>query len=172
GDTDESGFNSVSAGAAENLYKLCLMLHENEMYNAVESIGDILSANKSPIDARVLEMYAVSLAALKKYNRAVDAYKLIISRDRANYNAYVQLGKVYLKRNNFVRAEEYFRAASIFRPGDAEILMLLGDSCYYQKNSDDAEIAYQEALERAPNAVVREEVKLKLEKIKFSRRAR
>lgn len=172
GDTDESGFNAVGAGAAENLYKLCLMLHENEMYRAVESIGDILSANKCSIDARVLEMYAVSLAALKKYNRAVDAYKFLISMDRGNYNAYVQLGKIYLKRNNFVRAEEYFRAASVFRPGDAEILMLLGDSCYYQKNADDAEIAYQEALERAPNAVVREEVKLKLEKIKFSRRAR
>ena len=172
GDTDESEFVFVSPEAAENLYKLCVKLHENEMYRAIESIGDILSANKSDIDPRVLEMYAVSLAAQKKYNRAIDAYKLIISMDRANYNAYVQLGKVYLKRNNFVRAEEYFRAASIFRSDDAEILMLLGDSCYYQKNTDDAEIAYREALERAPNAAVREEVKLKLEKIKFTRRAR
>lgn len=171
-DTAETEFCVMSGEAAENLYKLCLTLHENEMYAAVEAIGAALTANAVDADARVLEMYAFSLTALKKYNRAADVYRLMIARDRSNYNAYVQLGRIYLKRNNFVRAEEYFRAASVFRPEDAEILMLLGDSCYYQKNVEDAELAYREALERAPNAAVREEIKLKLDKIKFGKRAR
>ncbi|HPG57506.1 MAG TPA: tetratricopeptide repeat protein [Candidatus Wallbacteria bacterium] len=171
-DTEEAGFKSVGAQAAENLYNLCLTLHENEMYKAIEDICNILTANGVKIEPRVLEIYCVSLTSLKKYARAIDAYKLIIASDRSNYNAYVQLGKIYLKRNNFVRAEEYFRAANIFRPEDAEILMLLGDSCYYQKNIEDAEIAYSEAYERAPNPVIKEEIKLKLDKIKLKKRSR
>jgi tetratricopeptide (TPR) repeat protein len=171
-DTDETGFGAIGAEAEENLYKLFMMLHENQMYKAVEKTGDILTANKADLSARILEIYSMSLGGLKKYNRAVEAYKLIIAKERSNYNAYLQLGRIYLKRNNFVRAEEYFRAANIFNSNDAEILMLLGDSCYYQKNIEDAEIAYQEALGHAPNAVIKEEIKLKLDKIKFKKRAR
>ncbi len=171
-DTDETGFSEIKPEAEENLYKLFMMLHENQMYRAVEKAGDILTANKSDITPRVLEIYSLALGGLKKYNRAIEAYKLIIAKERSNYNAYLQLGRIYLKRNNFVRAEEYFRAANIFNPQDAEILMLLGDACYYQKNIEDAEIAYHEALGRAPNAVIKEEIKLKIDKIKFKKRAR
>ncbi len=171
-DTDETGFGEIGPGAEENLYKLFVMLYENQLYKAVEKLGDILTANKADISIRILEIYSMSLGGLKKYNRAVEAYKLIIAKERSNYNAYVQLGRIYLKRNNFVRAEEYFRAANIFNPEDAEILTLLGDSCYYQKNIEDAEIAYQEALAHAPNAAVKEGIKLKLDKIKFKKRAR
>ncbi len=171
-DTDETGFGEIKPEAEENLYKLFMMLHENQMYKAVEKTGDILTAAKADIPPRILEIYSLALGGLKKYNRAIEAYKLIIAKERSNYNAYLQLGRIYLKRNNFVRAEEYFRAANIFNPRDAEILMLLGDACYYQKNIEDAEIAYQEALGRAPNAVIKEEIKLKLDKIKFKKRAR
>ena len=171
-DTDETGFGEIKPEAEKNLYKLFMMLHENQLYKAVEKTGDILTANKVDIPPRILEIYSLALGGLKKYNRAIEAYKLIIAKERSNYNAYLQLGRIYLKRNNFVRAEEYFRAANIFNTQDAEILMLLGDACYYQKNIEDAEIAYQEAFGRAPNAVIKEEIKLKLDKIKFKKRAR
>ncbi len=170
--TDETGFIKFEAEDNETLYKLFSILHENQMYKAIEKTGDILIANEIQAEPRVMELYSFALSGLKKYNRAAGIYKKIIASDRSNYNAYFQLGRIYMKRNNFVRAEEYFRAANVFKPQEPEILMSLGDSCYYQKNLEDAELAYREAFECAPNPVIKDEIKLKLDKIRFKKRGR
>jgi len=168
-DTVEAAFNTIKDAARENLKKLYKNLYENEMYLAIEGLSSTLGASGAPIESSVMEYYAMALMQLKRYNKAIDVYKAIIENERENHLAYLQLGKIYMKRNNFVRAEEYLRAALIFKPKDSEALLMLGDACLYQKNFEDAEVSYSEAFECSPNALIKEEVKMKLERLKLKK---
>lgn len=151
-----------------NLMKLADALSELEMYREIENIVGRYVKNGAH-GTQLYEIYSDALLKNKKYTAAIEALKKLVSFDRTNYRPYCMIGQVYMKRNNFARAEEYFRQALIFKPGDAEMLMNLGDACFYQKNFEDAEVSYSEGLAAARNVLVREELKIKLEKIKAHR---
>jgi len=168
--TDEDSVSATNAVSMENLAKIVGTLSDFEMYSEIENLaGKYIS--KHEVAGALFEKYCTALLKNKKYTAAIDALKKLITFDRTNYLPYYQIGQIYMKRNNFARAEEYFRQALIYRPEDAEILLNLGDACLYQKNYEDAEVSYSEGLSAAKNILAREELKIKLEKIKAHRGA-
>jgi len=166
GDTSEAEFKTLSEAGAANFMELARALHGAEMFKMVEHIALQYSATPGDIPVEFLELYASSLLKLKKYVRAVEAYKKMAERERNNYYPYSQIGVIYMKKNNYRAAEQYFRQSLIYKPDEAEVLMNLGDACFFQKNFEDAEVAYAEGHAAARNSLIAEELKLKWERVK------
>ncbi len=166
GDTSEAEFKTLSEAGAANFMELARALTGAEMFKMVEHIAIQYSATPDDIPVEFLDLYASSLFRMKKYVRAVDAYKKIALRERNNYYPYAQIGLIYMKKNNYRAAEQYFRQSLIYKPDEAEVLMNLGDACFFQKNFEDAEVAYAEGHGVARNSLIAEELKLKWERVK------
>ena len=165
-DTSEAEFKTLSESGSANFIELAKSLYSGEMFKMVEHIALQYSATPDDIPAEFLEIYASALFKLKKYVRAVDAYKKMAARERSNYYPYAQTGLIYMKKNNYKAAEQYFRQSLIYKPDEAEVLMNLGDACFFQRNFEDAEVAYAEGHAAARNSLIAEELKLKWERVK------
>ncbi|HNY11102.1 MAG TPA: tetratricopeptide repeat protein [Candidatus Wallbacteria bacterium] len=165
-DTSEAEFKTLSEAGAANFIELAKALHSGEMFKMVEHIALQYSATPGDIPVDFLELYASSLFRLKKYVKAVDAYKKMAARERTNFYPYAQIGLIYMKKNNYRAAEQYFRQSLIYKPDEAEVLMNLGDACFFQRNFEDAEVAYAEGNAVARNSLIAEELKLKWDRVK------
>lgn len=165
-DTSEAEFASISESAMASSIRLASELFAAEQYDAVRMVADQFAGKLDEAPAEFLDIYALSLLKTRRHARAADVYRRMIARDRSNPYPYRQIGLIYMKRNNFARAEEYFRQSLIYKPDDATAMMDLGDACYYQKKYEDAEVAYSEGQAAATNSMVREELRLKAERVR------
>lgn len=165
-DTAETELGYLTDRGRDNLVKLLKALYGYEMYKPLERMFDAYSVESQKIDD-IRDIYAATLIKSKQYAKAIEIYVNMINNDRTNYFPYYQIGVIYMKKNNFKRAEEYFRQALIYKPDDPEILTSLGDSCLYQRNIEDAEVAYLEAYNKARSVLLKEEAKLKLDKVRI-----
>ena len=90
---------------------------------SINKLNIILSLDNNNIDAMYL--LAVSQEKLSDYKSAIEIYKKLIVKQK-NYIFYDNLGKIYLKLNEFITARKYFSVSLRINPNNASTHNTLG----------------------------------------------
>ena len=90
---------------------------------SIDRLNIILSLDNNNIDAMYL--LAVSQEKLNDYKSAIEIYKKLIVKQK-NYIFYDNLGKIYLKLNEFITARKYFSVSLRINPNNASTHNTLG----------------------------------------------
>ncbi len=95
---------------------------------------------------------AQSAADAKKYDEAVTGFKSIVADDPNDFQAFTELGTVYLAQKSFADAESAYLQATKVKPGFFLALMNLGRLRVMQSNFDGAIEVLTKALEAKPES--------------------
>lgn len=123
-----------------------------EKESRLKRVSKMFQRGAHKIAPRVLEAKMMYSRALKYYEKGdmEEAEKKLIqvtSLDENFHDAFHKLGLIYLKQNQFGRAEAVFKQLTYNVENDPVYLSNLGRALYEQKKYDEALEAYLKALE-------------------------
>ncbi len=116
----------------------------------------------------------------KQYDKAIVQYEQAIKLDPNFAEAVIFLGDCYFFKEDYVRAEQYFRRATVLNPRSGQAWRFLFDTFWKQGRLKDAEGASISALQALPSekpswprvARARKEAGEKMTEFRFVRRAK
>jgi tetratricopeptide (TPR) repeat protein len=94
--------------------------------------------------------YAVALFQRGLFDRAAEAFEQVIAAKPDNYEAYYDLGTLYLRRNSLPEAQQYLKRAVELRPGYPEAWNNLGMLAAQQGQTDEAIRGFEQSLRLRP----------------------
>ena len=106
-----------------DLEKIKKIIIRGDFEESIDKLNIILSLDNKNIDAMYL--LAVSQEKLGDNKKAIKTYKKLIAKEK-NYNFYDNLGKIYLKLNEFKTARKYFSDSLRINPDNANTQNALG----------------------------------------------
>ena len=106
-----------------DLEKIKKIIIKGDFEESIDKLNIILSLDNKNIDAMYL--LAVSQEKLGDNKKAIKTYKKLIAKEK-NYNFYDNLGKIYLKLNEFKTARKYFSDSLRINPDNANTQNTLG----------------------------------------------
>ena len=106
-----------------DLEKIKKIIAKGDYKKSIDKLNIILSLDNNNIEAMYL--LAVSQEKLNDYKNAIKTYKNLIAIQK-NYNFYDNIGKIYLKLNEFKTARKYFSNSLRINPKNADIHNTLG----------------------------------------------
>ena len=95
---------------------------------------------------------AVHLELARKYRKlndtvmATQEYHIAVDADRSCYQCYLEMGTLYFELKHWDLAIRALRRAAALRPKEARPALLLGDVYYHVRNGQEAQRAYNLAL--------------------------
>ena len=107
--------------------------------------------SRSPQSQKKFEKAQVA-ADSQKYAEAVTAFKSLVTDDPKDFQAWTELGTVYLAQKNFPEAENAYVQATTVKPGFFLPLLNLGRLRVLQNNFDGAITVLLQALESKPDS--------------------
>ena len=107
--------------------------------------------NRTPQNQKKFEK-AQSAADSKKYAEAVAGFKALVTEDPNDFQAFTELGTIYLAQKSFSDAESAYLQATKVKPGFFLALMNLGRLRVMQSNFDGAIEVLTKALEAKPDS--------------------
>ncbi len=136
---DDAGIRRLLGRAATPLGQ-----HESAAANYRESL------RLEPDDADTLNELAAALTALERLDEAVSCYEASLKRAPGTF-AHYQLGNIHMGRQRLEEAVFHYRRALALAPRRAEIYNNLGCALRHLGQYDQAEVAFREALQIAPD---------------------
>jgi tetratricopeptide (TPR) repeat protein len=124
------------------------------------------SSRSRPKDA------AVHLELARKYRKlndtvmATQEYHIAVDADRSCYDCYLEMGTLYFELKHWDLAIRALRRAAALRPKEARPALLLGDVYYHVRNGQEAQRAYNLALNLGIGGDERKKVEGRLAELK------
>jgi tetratricopeptide (TPR) repeat protein len=126
-------------------------LGEKRFERALFWLDRSMRENPDELQARldILNAQGIALMQLKRYEEAKAKFREIINTEGmiSKFNAYYNIGNIYLEENNPVDAENAFRKAIEESPGDYRVYMKLGKIALGRGDHMSAYGDYQKAAE-------------------------
>lgn len=106
-----------------NIEEIKEIIIRGDYKDSIEKLNIFLSIDNNNVDAMYL--LAVSQEKLKDYKNAINTYKKLIKKQK-NYNFFDNLGKIYLKLNEFKTARKYLLDSLKINPDNASTHNIIG----------------------------------------------
>ncbi|MDX1918342.1 MAG: tetratricopeptide repeat protein [Candidatus Caenarcaniphilales bacterium] len=118
--------------------------------NAVMHLN--LALREDPNNTNLRQLIADSLFRLDRLDEAIEAYNGILAIDSQAEYAYINLGRVFTKQENFVYAENAYRQALKIRPAAPDTMSAIADLQIRQKQVPQAISTMQEVIRLQPKS--------------------
>jgi protein O-GlcNAc transferase len=138
---------------------LALLLSDRQLEAQEVWFSCIAQAEISRIDEltaeliKILEAETIQRFGNKKINHAELIASQILEIDPQNSKAYKHLGNIFLYRNKFDLAIDYYKHSLLIDPVYIDSCKQLGNAFFKKGNSQDAILAYQKALSIKPDQI-------------------
>ncbi|MGC8764426.1 MAG: tetratricopeptide repeat protein [Brevinematia bacterium] len=114
-----------------NNYKAAIEYYE-------KSLVELQKYPKSALKAEIMLRLGDLYLAIEEKNVAIGCFKMVLEEFPNNLYSLWQLGKVYFKENNFLKAREYLERLVSIKPIYPEAYLLLAKSYYNLQNYQNA----------------------------------
>lgn len=126
-------------------------LGEKRFERALAWLDRSFRENPAELQAKldIWNAQGIALMQLKRYEEAKTKFRSIINTEGmiSRFNAYYNLGMIYLEENSQADAESVFRKAVEENPGDYRVYMKLGKIALEKGDTDSAYGNYQKAAD-------------------------
>ena len=130
--------------------RACISAGKPDLAKAETLIAPLLKSE--PENVELLILAAQLDTENKKYQPAIDSYEKVIKLDAANMTAYLGLGDVYQRMNQFPKAIEVLQKARSMWPDNSMPLVSLGKAYLKNSNNGFALVMFNLAYEMDPNS--------------------
>ncbi len=140
------------------LIKTYLELQRYEEAKSYAEKTKILAEEFPGVSPRVLRNImtdlGIALAFLKEYDQAESQFQSMLDEDPDNVAALVSLGWINWARSRWTIAHEYLKRAIHIVPDDPEVVVMLGDVCFFTGKFEEGTDHYLKVIEMDPADVV------------------
>jgi tetratricopeptide (TPR) repeat protein len=146
------------AKGREKKDKLFVIVDKARKYAAEKDCIDAIKYFKDYLlnpdaDQSVKTELADAYLCMKDYQSAINIYKDIL-KTKHDFDIEKQLAKVYYWSGDSPNALNEFKKLAALYPDDAEINLYLGDSYMKMKQYENAQLVYNNMLEKSPNSEI------------------
>ena len=130
------------------------LLLEPKSFDEQKKIFEKLLENvkKNHVSMIVVDSMAMLYRQLQQFDYAITTCLSAIRIDTASYKAYYELGTIYNKQKNYVKAAEAFQKVTELKPNHYSAFEALGVALENAGKTDEAIVAYQQTIELKPNS--------------------
>lgn len=132
-----------------------IYFNQNKLEEAAQAFQNAIKYNPKLTPA--YSNLSITLSSLNRQNEAFEILKQGLLLDADNFGMNKQIGMIYHSRNELETTRKHYEKAYQNTPDDTEMLLLMGNLCRDESQTDDAIAFYKKVLIAEPNHVAAQE---------------